>query len=320
MNQTARSFRSTLPRFRQSLLVLLSLTTLSFASHAENISVQHAQGTAQVPAQPEKVVVFDLATLDTLRTLKIADAVIGVPETPYPKHLSHFQEASYTRVGSLFEPNYEVVNQLKPELIIVGGRSGPKQADLAKLAPTIDLTVNQENPVSSVDSNVRTLGKIFGKEAEAETELKKMHDAIAALKQKASGAGTGLIVLTTGGKMSAYGPGSRFGIIHDVFGFKPAVTDLKESNHGQAISFEFILKTNPDWIFVVDRDAAIGSEGQAAAKLLDNALVRNTKAWKKEQVVYLDSFNWYLLASAGLTAMQENIQQLSDAVDAHKHH
>lgn len=317
MNQTARSFRPTLPRFRQSLLALLSLALLSVISHAQTINVQHAQGSAQVPINPEKVVVFDLATLDNLRTLNIADAVIGVPETPYPNHLSQFKDTRYTRVGSLFEPNYEVINQLKPELIIVGGRSGPKQADLAKLAPTIDLTVNQENPISTLDSNVRLLGKIFDKEAAAEAELKNLHAAIAALKQKAANAGTGLIVLTTGGKMSAYGPGSRFGMIHDVFGFTPAATTLKDSNHGQAISFEFMLKTNPDWLFIIDRDAAIGAEGQAAGKLLDNALVRNTNAWKKQQVVYLNAFNWYLLASAGLTAMQENIQQLSDAIDAH---
>lgn len=48
--------------------------------------------------------------------------------------------------------------------------------------------------------------------------------------------------------MSTYGPGSRFGVLHDDYGTVPAAEDLKpgkSSNHGQAISFEFILETNP---------------------------------------------------------------------------
>ena len=114
--------------------------------------------------------------------------------------------------------------------------------------------------------------------------------------------------------MSAYGPGSRFGVIHDAFGVKPAVTDLKTSNHGQAVSFEFIAQTDPDWLFVIDRDAAIGREGTSAQQLLDNDLVRGTKAWKNKHVIYLDGPNWYSLGAAGLTALQESVNEIDAAV------
>lgn len=53
---------------------------------------------------------------------------------------------------------------------------------------------------------------------------------IATLKTRAATAGTGLIVLTTGGKVSAYGPGSRFGVLHDSFGIQPAVAKLDTAN------------------------------------------------------------------------------------------
>ena len=45
------------------------------------------------------------------------------------------------------------------------------------------------------------------------------------------------------------------------------------SNHGQAISFEFIAQTDPDWLFVIDRDAAIGREGTSAQRMLDLSLI-----------------------------------------------
>src|SRR5690606_41003609 len=70
--------------------------------------------------------------------------------------------------------------------------------------------------------------------------------------------------------ISAYGPGSRFGILHDTLGVAPAVEDVEAATHGEAISFEFILETNPDWLFVVDRDAATGEGGEAAAQVLED--------------------------------------------------
>ena len=45
-------------------------------------------------------------------------------------------------------------------------------------------------------------------------------------------AGKTLFVLTTGGKMSAYGAGSRFGMIHSDFGFPQADENIKPGNHG----------------------------------------------------------------------------------------
>ena len=85
------------------------------------------------------------------------------------------------------------------------------------------------------------------------------------------------------------------------------------SKHGQAVSFEYLLKANPDWLLVLDRDAAIGKEGDAAKRLLDNKLVHATKAWRNQQVVYLNAANWYTLSNSGPTALKENLKQLSDA-------
>ena len=172
----------------------------------------------------------------------------------------------------------------------------------------------RQDLVGSVTRNAETLAAIYGKQPQAKEKLDALRASISALHGKAATAGTALIVLTTGGKMSAYGPGSRFGVIHDAFGVKPAVEGLNVSNHGQAISFEFIAQTDPDWLFVIDRDAAIGREGVSAQRMLDNDLVRPTKAWKNKRVVYLNGFNWYLLGSAGLTSMQQNVDEIAAAL------
>ncbi|MET0267327.1 MAG: siderophore ABC transporter substrate-binding protein [Duganella sp.] len=296
----------------------LSLTLGMLPAQAQNtVQIKHASGTTAVPVNPKKVIVLDAASLDNLAALDVA--VAGVPTItmsggPLPRHLARYN--SVAKVGTMFEPDYEKIHGAKPDLIIVAGRSQPKYAQLAKIAPTIDLTVDRTKLVDSTRNNLKLLAGLFGKQARAGELTAKLDTSIAALNKQAATAGNGLIVLTTGGKMSAYGPGSRFGVLHDVFGVKPAVAKLETSNHGQAVSFEFIQKTNPDWLFVIDRDAAIGREGAAAAKFLDNELVGQTTAWKKKQVVYLDGLNWYTLGAAGITALQENVDQLSRAFAA----
>ncbi len=294
----------------------LVATALASGANAADVAVKHAQGETTVATNPEKIVVFDFATLDNLDRLGVK--IIGVPGSiAFPEYLKKYDGADYTKVGTLFEPDYEAVNAAEPDLIIVGGRSAAKYGELAKIAPTIDLTVPAKEFISGTEANIEKLGQIFGKETEAKAEVDKLNSELAALKEKTKGKGKGLMILTSGGKISAYGPGSRFGVLHDSFGVEPAAPDLSVGNHGQPVSSEFILETNPDWLFVLDRDAAIGREGTSAKQLLDNELVRQTNAWKNDQVVYLNAQNWYLVGG-GLGALHNTIQQLSAAFDKAK--
>ncbi|WP_144633601.1 siderophore ABC transporter substrate-binding protein [Bordetella genomosp. 13] len=286
----------------------------ALAAAQATVEVKHARGVTAVPADPAKTVVMDLAVLDTLHALGVD--VAGLPAAAkLPPQLAQYQDKRYLKVGSMFEPNYEVIHAAAPQVIFVAGRSAPKYDELAKLAPTVDLTVDPKDLLGSVKRNTELLGGLYGKQDVASRKIRALDDSVAALKSKAANAGTALILLTTGGKMSAYGPGSRFGIIHDAFGVKPAVPGLNVSNHGQAVSFEFLVQNDPDWLFVIDRDAAIGREGVSAKRLLDNELVHATKAWRTGHVVYLNAYDWYLLGSAGLTGMQQNVDELARALD-----
>lgn len=281
-------------------------------AQAEDVTIKHVQGEATVQKNPSKVLSFDLATLDNLDRLGIT--VQGAPTALIPDYLSKYSDDSVINIGTLFEPDYETVNAAEPDLIIVAGRSAPKLPELAKIATTIDLTVTPTNFLGDVKSNVEKLGAIFDKQDEAKAEIAKLDADIAKLKEKSADKGTGLMVMTNGGKISAYGVGSRFGMLHSDFGIKPANTDIEVGGHGQPVTSEFILETNPDWLFVLDRDVAVGRDGSSAKQVLDNELVRQTNAWKKDQIVYLNSQNWYLVGG-GFSALHSTIDQLSEAFD-----
>lgn len=287
------------------------VSALAFSAVAEEISVSHLHGETTIATRPETVVVFDLASLDTLDALGIQ--VDGVPGGVLPPYLVAYENGGNATVGTVFEPDYEAVAALAPDLIIIGGRSSPKYDELSQLAPTIDLTVDATDFLASMRENVETLGRIFEKEEEAAEQLAKLDESVLALREKAANAGTGLLLLTTGGRMSTHGPNGRFAVLFRDFGITPAVEEIDAGMHGQAISHEFILDANPDWLFVIDRDAAIGREGKPARELLDNALVQKTTAWQEDHVVYLDAAHWYLVGG-GLTAMQQSVDQILEAL------
>ena len=103
--------------------------------------------------------------------------------------------------------------------------------------------------------------------------------------------------------MSAYGPSSRFGVIHDVFGLKPADEKIEVSTHGQSITFEYIMETNPDVLFVIDRNCGSRRRSQCRKTQLKMNLLKKTTAYKEDKIIYLDPDSWYL-SGGGLQSVK----------------
>ena len=254
---------------------------------ASSVKVQTAHGEAVVPQNPERVAVYDLGAVDTLSKLGVK---IGASVDS--QNLAYLEAPlkDAVKAGTLFEPNYEALNAYNPQLIVIGSRMAKDKvsSELAKLAPTIDMTAQTDNMKESAKARIDAYGRIFGKQAEADALKAEIDKTFADAKAAAQGKGKGLVILVNAGKLSAFGPDSRLGgWIHRDIGVPPADEAIKEGSHGQPVSFEYIKEKNPDWLFVLDRSAAIGEEGQAAREVLNNPLVAQSTAWKKGQVVYL---------------------------------
>ena len=89
------------------------------------------------------------------------------------------------------------------------------------------------------------------------------------------------MVLFSGGKISAYAPKSRFSFVYDALGFScPAVR--RKDVRGNKLTPEQVAKLNPDWLFVIDRDAATGRPNAVAPqKILTGTALKKTTAVKK---------------------------------------
>ncbi len=297
---------------RTRLLAGLAALTLAAPVLAQDLTVETATGPVQVGADPETLAVFDIAALDTLTALGVP--VAGVPNPVYLSSLSEVAAQAQV-VGTLFEPDFEALAVLQPDLIVVGGRSSEQVGPVSDIAPAIDMTIWGDDLPGQARARIAAYGALFGKEAEAEALTADLDAKVAEAKEAVAGKGSGLILLTNGGKISVYGAGSRFGWLHSEIGLPEAVDGLDAENHGQPVSFEFLAEHDPEWLLVIDRGAAIGAEGEAAAATLDNPLVAKTTAAREGQIVYLDAAPLYI-AAGGAGAMMHTLDQIIAAFGA----
>lgn len=279
----------------------------------QTVTVEHELGTTEVDKNPEKVVVFDMGSLDTLDKLGIE--VTGVPQQSVPDYLSKYEGDEYENVGGLKEPDFEKIAEIDPDLIIISGRQGDMYDELQELGDTIFLGVDTDNYMESFEDNVNTIGEIFDKETEAADALDAIEEKIDKAKETAEEADkNGLIILANDDKISAYGPSSRFGLIHDVVGVPAVDEGIEVSTHGQNVSFEYVVEQDPDLLYVIDRGAAIG-EGESATKLIvENKLMEDTKAMQNDDIYYLDPEYWYL-SGGGLISVEEMVNEIAESLE-----
>ncbi len=273
------------------------------------------RSSVEVPSSPTAVVTFDIATLDTLHTIGAGDAVIGIPEIPLPEYLAEY--ADLPKVGTLFEPDFEAVAELEPDLIVTAARSTGQYDELSEIATTIDLTGTfggTFDPEAGLERAAQ-LGEIFGLEDEVAEQIAEIDDLAASIK--AEDRGTALVLSVSGGEYGAFGEGSRFGYFFDELGFEPAVAAAElpgtdGSRHGDTVTNEFLLSANPEWIIAFDRGAATG-EGSSAEETLDNELVAQSTAGAEGQIVYLPASELYIVIN-GLTAIENVLTSVHHAL------
>lgn len=279
------------------------------AVSVEKITVDTVKGNVDLAMNPSPLVVYDMTLMQDLAALDVA--VDGMPSGLKLDNLQSKTQPEPKTVGTVFEPDLEALNAMQPQAILVGSRMAEKYDALSSIAPTLDMTIDTANIYESSKQRLHDLGALFGKSAQAAKLQGNIDGLIDETKTLTKDRGKGLVVMVNGNKLSAYGDKSRYGFIHTVLDIPMADDQIADARHGQPISFEYIQKTNPDWLFVVDRSAAIGEDGAGAKAVLDNPLVAQTNAWSKNQVVYLSPDSY--LAFGGYYQWMQDLTTIKEA-------
>uniref|UniRef100_UPI0028E41D48 siderophore ABC transporter substrate-binding protein n=1 Tax=uncultured Clostridium sp. TaxID=59620 RepID=UPI0028E41D48 len=258
------------------------------------VEITDVHGTVTVPVNPKNVVALDNRTFETLADWGIELA--AVPKGVMPADSSYVNDESVQDIGNHREPNLEIIAAVDPELVIVGQRFASYYEEIKKIVPNaavIDLNFDVseaadkpgENLVNGLKNSTIALGQIFDKNKEAEQLVADFGQAIKDAKSAYNGTDTVMSIVVSGGDIGFSAPhsGRVWGPMYEIFGWVPAleVGNASSDHQGDDISVEAIAQSNPNWIFVLDRDAAVSSTTDAvpAQDVIDNSpALQNTTA------------------------------------------
>ncbi|WP_230660959.1 siderophore ABC transporter substrate-binding protein [Psychrobacter sp. I-STPA10] len=261
----------------------------------KRVTIDTPHGVVSLPANPHPLVVYDWTVLQNLVALGVS--VEGIPEKSVFNDATQQITDNAKIVGTVFEPDLEALNNLEPQAILIGNRMAKKYDVLHNIAPTLDLSMSFADLHTSSQQQLQQLGKLFNKSAQAQQLQTDIDNAIQTTAAITHNKGNGLVLSVKGKSLSTFGVNSRYGYIHKDFGIAIADPNIGSNIHGQPISFEFIHQVNPDWIFLLDYNAIRDAEGKNAYAMLDNALIHQTKAWRKQQIVYLSPESYLAFGS-----------------------
>lgn len=283
-----------------------TITVKSLNANREEVDLE-------VPYDPERIAILDMACLDIIDSLGVGDRVVGSASTSLDYLQDYVTDENIENLGTIKEADMEAVMACEPDVIFIGGRLSSSYDALSEIAPVVYLSTDTEiGVVESVRKNASTIAAMFGLEDQVDKLMEDFDERIETLAAFAEGK-TAIVGMCTSGSFNVLGNDGRCSMIGREIGFENVGVDANAdtSTHGNEASFEYVVEKNPDYIFVMDRDAAIGTDGaQLAQDIMENELVQGTDAYKNGQLVYLEHPAVWYTAEGGVQALDLMLQDL----------
>ena len=114
---------------------------------------QKEQTQLEVPYNPERIAILDLAALDIIDSIGVGDKVVGMAQTSID-YLSHYSEnKSIKNLGTIKEADIEAVMECEPDIIFIGGRLSASYDKLSEIAPVVYLAT--DSSIGLVESTLK---------------------------------------------------------------------------------------------------------------------------------------------------------------------
>ena len=197
----------------------------------------------EVPYDPQRIAILDMASLDILDALGVGDRVVGTASTSL-EYLQDYINDDIANLGTIKEADLEAVMACEPDVIFIGGRLASSYDTLSEIAPVVYLATDTElGVVESVRQNATTIASMFGLEDKVDELMADFDARITALSEFAAGK-TAIVGMCTSGSFNVLGNDGRCSIIGVEVGFENIGVDanIDTSTHGNEASFEFIVE------------------------------------------------------------------------------
>ena len=306
-------------------LLSLSASLMSIPAFAAPFSLNTSDASVELPQPPQKIAVYDLSILDTLNALGVEAQI--VPQATFAHQLSRYGQAQFVKAGTLFEPDMAKLQQLKPDLILVGSRSSKKAEALQAIAPTLDLTADTQHYMQDLNTRTLELARAFNRVPQAQQQLKKIEKLQQQLQHKTRNK-TGLMLFAAGDHYMPHAANERFGFVYELSGLKPVLpaAELSGAPRPEAGSPEALalqkknqerlqraIQAQPDYIIVLDRGAVNTGKYATKTGIKTHPVLSTAQAVKHNRVIFVDADAWYL-TGAGLANTEFMLKELAQGI------
>lgn len=262
----------------------------------ETRTVEHAKGTTEVPADPQRVVVLDTGELDDTLALgvKPVGAVRIDVSTDFLGYLGD-QTEGIEMVGTISEPNLEKIASLEPDLIL---SSTVRHESIYEQLDAIAPTVLAPDLGDTWKENLRLYAEALGKTEEAEEMLADYEQRAAALGERLGTDTTLSIVRFLPGQIRLYSDESFTGVI-----LKDMGLDVPEPARGE----DTYLELSPEQVTQAEADHLYLSH-YGPAEETDRAEVTGGPLWNRLTAVQEDRVHRLdddLLSGIGIQAAEK---------------
>ncbi|MBE5782310.1 MAG: ABC transporter substrate-binding protein [Clostridiales bacterium] len=259
-----------------ALLLMGAMTVL-----AEEITVTDAFGREVILEGPiTRIVALEPSDCEILYALGCGDALVGRGE--YCDYPSSVMEVTAVQSGA--NMNLEEILVLDPQLVIMCDISYMDEQVSLLEQNGVKVISTEANNIAEVYDAIDLIGRVMGKEAEAERLVADMQAAFAdiAAKSEKNNKTIYFEVMPLEWGLWSAGTGTFMHELAEICGMQNAFADIEG---WQAISQEQVMERNPDYIVLVTGmgetavDEVMGREGWGDINAIKNGKVYNADSY-----------------------------------------
>lgn len=225
-------------------------------------------GIVAAQAKPSRIVSLIPAVTEMLFAMGAGDKVVGVSTfDTFPA-----ETATRTKVGGLFDPNFEAILTLRPDLVIVYGSQGELSGRLERLE--IPMFSYRHAGLADITTTIRALGIRVGHTAQAEALAARIERELDEVRQATRGRVRPKTLLVFGreeGSIRGLYVSGGVGFLHDmleVAGGANVMADV--TREGLQLSLEQLLARAPEVVI----------ELRASERWSPERQIREAAAWR----------------------------------------
>jgi iron complex transport system substrate-binding protein len=245
--------------------------------------------TLSAQTKPARIVSLIPAVTEMLFAIGAGDQVVGVSTfDTYPK-----EATTRPRVGGLFDPNFEAILSLRPDLVIAYGSQEELIGRLGRAS--IPVYSYRHAGLADITATIRAVGKRSGHSSEADALAAQVEKDLEAVRKSVAGKPRPRTLMVFGreeASMRGLYVSGGIGFLHDMLeaaGGTNVMSDVKRE--GLQISLEQLLARAPDVVLELRITERWSAERQA----------REEAAWRSVSVPAVRAGRVHFLPDEALT-------------------